>query len=487
MTVDKNLPPSWIWAKIKDLGLIVSGGTPKTSEPSNFDGNIPWITPADLTGYTAKTIGKGRKSISQKGLEASSAKLMPKRTVLFSSRAPIGYVAIAGNDLATNQGFKSVIVDESLDEEFVYYYLKSAKQLAENAASGTTFKEISGSRFAELPIPVAPLNEQHQIVEKIETLFARLDKAEEAVREVQKLLKQYRQSVLKAAVTGELTIDWRAENKDKLEPASDLLSRILKTRRENWQGRGKYKEPAEPDTSDLPDLPEGWIWASLEQLFEVYGGATPSRKEKGYWGGKIPWVSSGEVAFCRIAETSETITSEGYASCSTKLHPPGTILLAMIGEGKTRGQAAILDIEACNNQNAAAIRVSETEVPVEYIYYYLMGSYEDNRLKGQGGNQPALNGGKVKQFNVPVPPINEMLEVSRLVEDVFSSTDLLETWCETELKRSASLRQSILKDAFSGKLVPQDPEDESASELLARIKAENDATKPAPKHRKVNA
>mgnify|MGYP001144912870 CR=1 FL=1 len=146
--MDKNLPPSWIWAKIKDLGLIVSGGTPKTSEPSNFDGNIPWITPADLTGYTAKTIGKGRKSISQKGLEASSAKLMPKRTVLFSSRAPIGYVAIAGNDLATNQGFKSVIVDESLDEEFVYYYLKSAKQLAENAASGTTFKEISGSRYA---------------------------------------------------------------------------------------------------------------------------------------------------------------------------------------------------------------------------------------------------------------------------------------------------------------------------------------------------
>src|SRR5690606_36481298 len=118
-------------------------------------------------------------------------------------------------------------------------------------------------------IPVAPLNEQRRIVEKIETLFARLDKGEEALRDVQKLLARYRQSVLKAAVTGALTADWRAENAHRLEHGRDLLARILQTRRETWQGRGKYKEPAAPDTTDLPELPDGWVWATVEQVLKA--------------------------------------------------------------------------------------------------------------------------------------------------------------------------------------------------------------------------
>src|SRR5690606_20632538 len=121
-------------------------------------------------------------------------------------------------------------------------------------------------------IPVAPLNEQRRIVEKIETLFARLDKGEEALRDVQKLLARYRQSVLKAAVTGQLTADWRAENAHRLEHGRDLLARILQTRRETWQGRGKYKEPAAPYTTGLPELPEGRVWATVGTFGDVKGG-----------------------------------------------------------------------------------------------------------------------------------------------------------------------------------------------------------------------
>lgn len=156
----------------------------------------------------------------------------------------------------------------------------------------------------------------------------------------------------------------------------------------------------------------------------------------------------------------------------------------MIGEGKTRGQATILDIAACNNQNPAAIRISETDIPPEFIYFYLLSSYDANRLKGQGGNQPALNGGKVKGFDVPVCSIDEMNEIVLLLEEKFSSIETTEVWCETELKRSASLRRSILKDAFEGKLVPQDPTDEPVSELLARIAAEKPTKlQKAKKHR----
>ena len=174
---EKKLPKSWTVKKLNEIGKIVSGGTPATTESSYFNGEIPWLTPADLTGYKQKFISKGSRNISDEGLKKSSAKLLPKGTILFSSRAPIGYVAIAANEMATNQGFKNLIPNKDINSEYVYYYLKSAKQLAEKSASGTTFKEISGTAFGELPIPIPELPEQNHIVEKIEELFSELDYA----------------------------------------------------------------------------------------------------------------------------------------------------------------------------------------------------------------------------------------------------------------------------------------------------------------------
>ncbi|MGZ3382969.1 MAG: restriction endonuclease subunit S, partial [Isosphaeraceae bacterium] len=120
--------------------------------------------------------------------------------------------------------------------------------------------------------------------------------------------------------------------------------------------------PQPLDASSLPSLPDAWVWATIGQLFDVFVGATPSRGNPGFWNGDIPWVSSGEVAFGRIRDTREKITNEGLGNPQTRLHPAGTVMLAMIGEGKTRGQAAILDIPAAHNQNCASIRVSDTEI-----------------------------------------------------------------------------------------------------------------------------
>lgn len=158
-----------------------------------------------------------------------------------------------------------------------------------------------------------------------------------------------------------------------MEPAGQLLQRILKERRAHWeqaelekmqaagkplkddQWKLKYKEHVEPDVSDLPELPGGWLWSLFGQCFYVKVGATPSRKEESYWNGNIAWVSSGEIQFCRIKQTKELITELGFQNSSTQINPIGSVLIGMIGEGKTRGQAAILDISACNNQNCAAI------------------------------------------------------------------------------------------------------------------------------------
>ena len=144
----------------------------------------------------------------------------------------------------------------------------------------------------------------------------------------------------------------------------------------------------------LPELSPRWCWSSLGQLFQVEVGATPSRSEASYWNGDVSWVSSGEVQFCRIKATREKITVAGLANSSTRLNPSGSVLLGMIGEGKTRGQAAILDLEACNNQNCAAIWVSKTPIRPEFVYYFLWSQYEETRRGSSGNNQPALNKAK---------------------------------------------------------------------------------------------
>jgi type I restriction enzyme S subunit len=189
------LPESWKWAKMGDVTTIVGGGTPKTSEPAYFGGDIPWVTPADLSGYTDKYIGRGARNITEAGLANSGARLMPAGTVLFSSRAPIGYVAIASQAVATNQGFKSFVLKDELLPDFVYYWLQCAKPIAIKLASGTTFLEISGKKAAEIPVPVPPLDEQRRIVAEIEEQLSRLEAGVAALKRVQVNLKRYRTAV----------------------------------------------------------------------------------------------------------------------------------------------------------------------------------------------------------------------------------------------------------------------------------------------------
>jgi type I restriction enzyme S subunit len=231
-----QIPQSWRWSRMGDVGTIIGGSTPRTDRAEYFGGDIPWVTPADLSKYNAKTISRGARNITKEGLENSGARLLPAGTVLFSSRAPIGYVAIAANPVATNQGFKSFVLGDELLPDFVYYYLQRAKEFAVALASGTTFLEISGKNAARLPIPIPALDEQRQIVAEIEKQFTRLEAGVAALRRVQANLKRYRAAVLKAACEGRLVpteaelqqLEGRGQkSKAKFETGEVLLARIL--------------------------------------------------------------------------------------------------------------------------------------------------------------------------------------------------------------------------------------------------------------------
>ena len=165
------LPENWCWCRLGEIGEIVGGGTPKTDNPANWiPAEIPWLTPADMAGQ-GREISHGARNISAEGLAHSSARLMPAGTVLFSSRAPIGYVGIAQNELATNQGFKSVVPFQTGMSEYIYFCLRARTKYIQSIASGTTFREVSGTAVKGVPIPLPPLAEQRRIVARLEELL----------------------------------------------------------------------------------------------------------------------------------------------------------------------------------------------------------------------------------------------------------------------------------------------------------------------------
>ena len=492
-----ELPKGWVETSLGELSDWGSGGTPSRSNPAYFGGAIPWVTISDLKdGVVLSTFA----SITEAALENSAAKLAPVGSILVALYGSIGKLGIAGIPVTTNQAIAYSLPNKwAFDSKYLYHYLRAERRNLLALGSGVTQKNIYLGDLKAYRFPLAPRHEQTRIVAKLEELLSDLDAGVAELKAAQKKLAQYRQSLLKAAVEGALTAAWRTQHQPT-ETGAQLLQRILQERRARWEARQlakfaeqgktppkdwqkKYPEPVQPDTSGLPELPQGWVWSSIGQCFQVAVGATPSRKEPAYWNGAIPWVSSGEVRFCHITATKEQITEDGLLNSSTQINPVGSVLLGMIGEGKTRGQVAILDVEAANNQNCAAIWVSETEIPPEYVYCWLWSQYEQTRRGSSGNNQPALNKSIVERICLPLAPVDELKETMRVVDGELERILEQVAAIDHALQQSTAQRQNILRAAFSGQLVPQDPHDKPASALLERIRAERAARDAVKKPR----
>lgn len=383
---------------------------------------------------------------------------------------------------------------EGINPKYLYYFVSSSafRHEAQHYMTGAVGQKRVPKRFMENEkIPLASTPRQNRIVEKIETLFTQLDKGEEALSAVQRQLQVYRQSVLKAAVTGELTRDWREANKDRLEPASELLDRILEIRRATWSGRGKYKQPSGPDISDLPDLPEGWVWASIDQLANVIGGLTKNRKRDAYPLRKpmlrVANVYQNRLELSDIHETG--VTESEYERA--RLEDLDLLVVEGNGSKEQIGRMAVWRNEILNavHQNhLIKVRMIEKRL-VDFILHWFcspFGRANVEKVASSTSGLYTLSISKVGALVAPVPSLDEAVVINERVVYAFDRILALDNWCEREIARSKSLRQSILKDAFSGRLVPQSPSDESASELLAHIKADNGVAS-AKKRRKAEA
>lgn len=192
-----NIPEHWAECKIGDLFEVISGSTPSTGDASNYsDNEIPWVTPADLSNIKGNFISRGRRDISEKGFKSCSTRMLPKNSILYSSRAPIGHIAIAENDICTNQGFKSLSIRDLSFAKFVYYYLKNITPLIQSKGSGTTFKEVSSTAFKDLPFILPPKSEQERIVQKIESCFQKINETEKTLNDVDVMISKLSLSFL---------------------------------------------------------------------------------------------------------------------------------------------------------------------------------------------------------------------------------------------------------------------------------------------------
>lgn len=358
----------------------------------------------------------------------------------------IGRKGTINSPLYVNEPFWNVdtafglIPSQQLVSKYLYYFCCFFNFKALDKS--TTIPSLAKRDLENVEMPVPPLDEQSSIVARIEELFSELDKVVGTLKTTKEQLEVYRQAVLKAAFEGKYTKWWRKNHNVSANEEYCVL------RKENQV----FKDTSGDENELSLNIPDEWMKVRLGEIFDVEVGATPSRQHAEYWNGSIPWVSSGEVRFTTINKTREMITDIGLKNASTNLQPIGTVLLAMIGEGKTRGQSALLNIPAAHNQNTAAILVSKTLCQPKYIYYFLQLNYENTRRVGSGNNQKALNKERVRAIRVPFAPIAEQSIIVKEIEKRLSICENIEQTVNTALAQADAMRQSILKQAFEGKI-----------------------------------
>jgi type I restriction enzyme S subunit len=428
-----ELPFGWEWTTIGEIAEVQLG---RQRSPKNHNGPHmrPYLRSANVTwsGIDISDV----KEMNFEPEEAATFELQPRDLLLNeASGSPneVGKPAIWRGEIegCCFQNTLLRVRPREVSPEYLYWYCRAAALSGGFGAAGrgVNIRHLGKQGLSAFPLALPPLPEQERIVAAIEEHFSRLDSAERALQSAEMRLSQF------AAAPSSARSDW-------------------------------------------PRVPLGHV-------AEVFVGTTPKRSAAHLWGGPVAWVSSGEVAFCRITRTRETISEEAVRP--DRIHPRGTVLMAMIGEGKTRGQVAILDIPAAHNQNSAAIRPNPDVVTAEWLYQALKNQYLANRRVGSGNNQPALNKARVAALTIPLPPLSEQRRLGAEQEQIDVCAGRLHGDLAKVRSRTDSLRHTILAAAFSGQLVPQDQSDKPATALLERIRAEREAATPTKRTRKAKA
>lgn len=432
-----EVPENWVWVRLGSLADVKGGKRlPKGNTFSEKITKHPYIrvTDFDDSGVSLDAL----KYIDEEVFEKISRYTISSEDIYVSIAGSIGKVGIIpscidGANLTENAAKLTNI--KGINQKALCLFLKSefAQFQMQSATISTTQSKLALFRIESLFFPLPPLSEQQRIVERIEELFAKLDEAKERLQEVADSFAVRKAAILHKAFTGELTKQWRREN----------------------------------GVSD-----ESWEEKKLGDICKIGSGGTPSRKHEEYYNGNIPWIKTGELAWNVITESEEYITEEAVANSSAKMHFAGSVLVAMYGQGLTRGKAAILGINATTNQAVCALQPLEL-LKSEFLFYYFMKNYWQFREEAVGGNQPNYSAKMISNWVLNLPSLPEQHEIVRLIDDLLARERSAQQAAEQALASIELMKKSILARAFRGELGTNKASEASAVELLMQLLAEN--------------
>jgi type I restriction enzyme S subunit len=502
---DVVIPNGWCVATIMDVATSSGGGTPSKSDSSYWiDGTLPWVSPKDMKVFL---VTSSEDQVTAKALERLT--LIPKDSILVVVRSGILSrtlpVAINQVPVTVNQDMRAFVPEGGVDARYIAWQFISQEQdiLDRCAKDGTTVASIEGPALATYPLAIAPPAEQTRIVEKLEELLSDLDAGVAELKAAQRKLAQYRQSLLKAAVEGALTTDWRAARASSNKPqetGANLLQRILTERRARWEAKqlakfaeqgktppkgwqAKYPEPAAPDTSDLPDLPDGWTWASVDQCAldeaSITDGPFGSNLKSAHYTENGPRVLRLQnIGDGHFVDAKAHISEDHYETLTKHAVAANDVVVAMLGEILPRACIVPDGIApAIVKADCARIRLNPELLTPALLNAILNAEPTRKRVARlvKGIGRPRVNLGNLRSVPIPLPPIDEQRVIRDALKLAIDSADQQDEALEQGFRLVAAQRKNILKAAFAGQLVPQDPNDEPASVLLELIRAERPA------------
>ena len=467
-----KVPENWCWVRTKSVFDIVVGATPSTSHKEYYNnGTIVWLPSGCCQDCVVEKDLSNYKMITEEGYNSCSTKLMPPGTVMIAlTGATAGKVGYLPFEACGNQSIVGLLPNQIIYPKFMFYQLMARRKEILNDCVGSAQPHISKEYVSNMPLALPTMAEQQRITERIESMFVKLDEAKSQLETALEDTEVRKTAILHSAFKGQLTKAWREEHRaceNTVLEAVRVYSNSLSNKDKKFIAEGQTEINPIEMSGDIV-----WYETKIGAISRVTNGSTPSRQCEQYWNGDIPWVSSGEVRNNIIDVTEECITQEGYDSSSVKLLPKGTVLIAMIGEGKTRGQSAVLNIEATTNQNIAAIVIEHGQINSKFLWYWLQKEYKKNREKGAGSGPQALNCQRVRELDMIVPPIEEQDAIVEIIDELMQKEmQVIETINEA-IDKISLIKKSILAKAFRGEFGTNNPDEESAVELLKQILAE---------------
>jgi len=389
---------------VSSIGDVFTGKTPSTSNKNFWNGNIPFITPADIN--KTKYVYRTERHVTLSGAEQS--RILPKNTVLIVCiGSTIGKIALTDKDSVTNQQINSIICNkDSVEPEFVYYSILFRSSLLKSFSGIAAVPIVKKSLFEQFKVPIPPVSEQKAIIQVLGIVDSAIELADTVIAKTERLKKGLMQQLLTRGI-----------------------------------GHTEYKE------TKLGKIPRDWLVKRIGDVCKVVTGGTPSTQHPEYFGGNVKWLKSGDIKKLYMYDTEEKITQLGIEKSNAKIHPACSVAIALSGRGQTRGRTTVLkEPMACSQ--SVAIMILNSELKPEYLHYNLSNRYMEIRNLTGNLDRSGLNLSIVSDIQIPVPSIAEQEEIALVLITVDKRIELE----KEEKMRLGHIRQGLMDLLLNGKI-----------------------------------